>query len=475
MTHSKDQTQPQIKDMPIDDAKAIIDAGWKALPVMASTRALSFLEAAKGIYNGLHQVATHHPALYEAFVEQGLAFIENRPHWARTILFDLHALARREPAVAPAVIDASLKTMADIEGLKGGGLAYEDNQFAWSLSKAMLATAEETGTTDHLIAQGLKILPASVKGTEYVIASTLFTAAKGNDAFTRPIVRGVRDIMPAIMQQSIHTARHTIDLVVQNIAAQPHLLTEILEDAGIALKAVSREHPGEDYAKESIGKMLPLAKDDPALLRKIVRMGQDAVLAGLEKHRYGNERLFNMLYQAGKDDAQLLPGLIETAWQTVMPQYHGGQRSAVIQDMINAGQTSFEARAAHIESARIAVFNIATTKDTWRIGGPLKILRDALDLGNDRRILSDAFAMMKTGRGRNERETWFIPKDGGTLIVQGTKIRNINDVTNEDFANAGQLAQLGRIASAVFYDDITPDQGRRAIRRETGLRFETLR
>lgn len=476
MHKNTEAAKPQIKDMPLEDAKAFIDAGWKTLPFIDNSREFGFSEAAKGVYAGLLQVAQYHPALHEEFGVQAMAFIADRPHWAETILFDLHRLARREPKIAPAVIDATLEYLFTIRGLQNGGLAYEDNRTCWGLGKQLVETAHQTGTTKHLLEKGLSALPTTAKNTHFILATALFDATRGDQQAMARIVMGVRDAMPAITEHSIYNGRDMIALVVASIKSQPGLLAELLEEASIALKAIARSHSGEEQTRICIENMLTLAKDDPRLRRQIVRLGQEVIEAGLEKSRT-SEHLFDVLYHAGKDDPQLLPGLIETAWQTVLPHYRGGTRSGVVQELIDIGRNNPDARDAHKENARTAVFNIVTgvTWDTWRIGAPLKILRDALDIQDDRRILGDAFAMMKTGRGGTVRETWFIPKDAATIVIQGNKVCNINDVAKKGFENADLIAQVGRAASAVFFDEMTPDEGRRRIRRETGLRFETLR
>lgn len=364
--------------------------------------------------------------------------------------------------------------LGQIKGLTSVGLAYDDRNFAWALSKAMLNTAQETQTTDHLIAQGLETLPLSVNATDYIIASTLFDAAKGNAAEIYAITNGVRGIIPANMEQSMHYAREMIDLVVENMHAHPDLLPMIIEEADTVLQAMASAHPGEDYATHSIEKMLDVAKDSPDLRRQVIRIGQNTIEAGLQKSRYTSERMFHILYQAGKDDPQLLPGLIGTAWQSVLPNYGGGIRSRVIQDLIDIGRNNPDARDAHRANARNAIFNIAAG-NKWHIYGGIEILRDALGIENDRRVLGESFAMIKTGAGKNTRETWFIPKDGDTLVIQDAKISSVNNIAKKGFENADRLAQLGRIASAVFYDEITPVEGRREIRKTTGLKFETLR
>lgn len=473
MTTTIESAQPEIKDMPIEDAKAFIDAGWKTMPYMMGINR----DGAHSTYHALHALAAFYPRLREDFSQHALTFLEQHPQWGRVILPDLFRLAAVQSRVAAAALDAAWNNMASIKGLEGGGLAYEERKYVWSLSEQMRDLARTSGTTEHLIAKGLSVLPDSVKGTSYVVASTLFKAAEGDETTTHTIVKSVRNILPAIMEKSIHRAREMIDLIVENIGPYPYMLAEIMDEADITLKETARAHPGEDYAKVSLDGMLKLESNDPRMTRQIVTMGLDVIKAGLEKSRFTGGRLFHVLYNAGKNDPLLLPDLIETAWQTILPNYHGGMRADIITDIIEAGRHDPDARSAHKESARTAVFHIATadTWDTWRIGAPLKILRDALDITDDRRILSDAFAMIKTGRGRNERETWFIPKDGGMLVIQGKKVSALKDIGGKDFGDTEKLSQLGRIASLVFFDEMPIDEGRREIRKATGLRFETLR
>lgn len=475
MNKATNANHPPIKDMPIDDAKAFIDAGWKAMPYLVA-QSYPFVKdgMAVGAYEALLATAKNQPALQESFGAQALEFLKDHKSWATKVLPDLLFLARQEPKLAPNAIDASFDMLAEIKGLENGGLAYADNEFAWRMSEIMLETAQHTGTTAHLIQKGLNVLPASVKGTSYVITNTLFSAAKGNDADMRSIVLAVRDIMPAVKARAIE-ARSMIDLVVKNIGAYPHMLAEIMDEADETLRAVAHAHPGEGYELNSIENMLTVAKDDPALRRNIVDMGRNIVRAGHEVSGYGSERLFAMLYRAGKNDPAQLPDLIVTAWEYILPSFNVAIPSQFMRKMINDSRENPEVRNAHIECASFAVMKIAN-KDSWHVHSSLKLLRDILNLQDERRILSSTFAVAKFGRGRNEREIWFIPKDGDMLVVQGHAVSSINNIArHEAFANIPKLEQLGRGISGVLFGEMTPDEGRREIRKTTGLRFETLR
>lgn len=103
MNNSAKNTEPQLKDMSIEDAKAFIDSGWKALPALEEHAHHAVIA---GTYEAMLTIAKMQPALVPDFVRRATSFIESRPLWANKIVPTLFEIGRAFPNLACPALDA---------------------------------------------------------------------------------------------------------------------------------------------------------------------------------------------------------------------------------------------------------------------------------------------------------------------------------------------------------------------------------
>lgn len=337
--------------------------------------------------------------------------------------------------------------------------------------------AQVTDNVSHLIEKGFETMPSIAAHNTTVMSIAveyLFKATSDNEMHRQAVIEGAHTVLSWVDEKNSHRYKHIIETILYNDRTS-NVLAVIMNEAEDVFKKFARTHSSGNLTTLA-DTMISLAGNDQKLIQKIVRAGQAAIKEDICAHgeKHSARELFETIYSAGKNDPALLPGLIRTAWESILPDYSGGPRSSLIDSIITISRGNPEVREAHIEGARGSRVMIAN-KDRWKVGAPLKVLRDALDLKGERNILSDFFAKMAIGSGKNEREIWFLPKEGKVLIAEGSFVGGIDELEQDRFKGVGKILGVGRIADAVFNQTITLDEGRREIRKATGLRFETLR